>query len=162
MSALVSRRLGVRCVSIEEVARKHGLIDRDSRVDTKALRVKLATWTEPSVLYGHLLPQVLPKAVAKSVVVLRCDPTVLKERLSARGYPAAKVRANVEAELIGLISADSLRAFGKATTLELDTTESEPSSLLRYFEEPHRARPGPLIDWTLSYASSRKLRSLLS
>ena len=37
------------------------------------------------------------------IIVLRCDPDVLAERLEARGYGPDKVRENVQAELLDVI-----------------------------------------------------------
>ncbi len=37
------------------------------------------------------------------IIVLRCHPDVLAERLRARGYSEAKVRENVQAEILDVI-----------------------------------------------------------
>ncbi len=48
---------------------------------------------------SHLMP-------VDGVILLRCRPDVLRQRLEARGWPNAKVEENVEAEFIGSIAAD--------------------------------------------------------
>jgi adenylate kinase len=98
------------------------------------------------------------------MVVLRCEPSVLKARLSRRGYPQVKVTDNVEAELIGVIAADAAAAFGQGRTLEFDTTSSTPESAARVIARLIRDREAvpPQIDWLPSYGSARKLKSLLS
>ncbi len=115
-------------------------------------------------MFGHLLPQVfLPDSISR-VVVLRCDPTVLKKRLQARGYARDKVLANVEAELIGLVSSEAFETFGDRRTVEVDTSNASPTEAARLVATAIKAKSSQekRIDWTLSYDSARKLRSLLS
>ena len=95
------------------------------------------------------------------MVVLRCEPGVLGGRLRDRGYPGPKVRANLEAELIGLVASEAYNAFG-ALTCEFDTTSTAPpaaaAAVVRLAE---RKAAGRRIDWTRRYDSALKLRSLL-
>ena len=44
---------------------------------------------------------------SSGIIVLRCRPAVLAERLRARGYPEAKVRENVQAEVLDQILAEA-------------------------------------------------------
>lgn len=140
-------------------------------VDTALLRRRLLELDPPAgVIFGHLLPHVLRKPEARLVAVLRCEPAVLRGRLLKRGYPAAKVTENVEAELIGVVLDECVRRFGGALVREYDTTSARPEEVARAIardaEAPGRtkrpARPRAWIDWTLTYDSSSKLRSLLA
>jgi adenylate kinase len=56
-------------------------------------------------------------------VVLRCDPKVLGQRLSERGYPDAKVKENVEAELVDVVLIEAVEGLGKDRVAEIDTTD---------------------------------------
>ena len=98
------------------------------------------------------------------MVVLRCEPMILKSRLSRRGYSSRKIIDNVEAELIGLIASDVVAKFGREKTLEFDTTASTPASASKSIVRLVRDQKGtrPRIDWMSSYGSARKLRALLS
>lgn len=61
---------------------------------------------------------------ADAIVLLRCDPLVLVERLRARGWSEAKVRENVEAEALDVLAAevmDAAEATG-ARAVEVDVT----------------------------------------
>ncbi len=100
----------------------------------------------------------------QKVVVLRCEPPVLKKRLVSRGYARDKVVANVEAELIGLVSSEAFETFGESRTLEVDTSHTSRAEAARLATTAVREEPTQRkrIDWTLSYDSARKLRSLLS
>ena len=168
VSPLVAESLGLRCVSLNELARAYGLLGpggKGGEVDTSRMRRKLAgDVTSEAVLYGHLLPYVLEPSLAEKVFVLRCEPAVLKRRLVERRYPRQKVTENVEAELIGVVSADAFDAFGSARTFEFDTTDADPGGAAEAIGSVAKgeAGPGPRLDWTRRYDSGAKLRSLLS
>ena len=133
-------------------------------MDTDLLRRRLAAGRlGPAVVYGHLLPYVLGRAGAEKVAVLRCEPAVLKKRLQSRGYPAEKVLENVRAELIGLVAADALRAFGRGKTFEVDTTGSTPRDVAKAVTSVAAGggEGAGRIDWVPGYGSAAKLRSLL-
>jgi adenylate kinase len=118
----------------------------------------------PALVFGHLLPSVLPRVEVARVAVLRCEPMELRRRLRSRGYDGAKIAANIEAELIGLIAAESLEAFGSRKVVELDTTGKRPEASARSVAKAlrHGRIPRNPIDWLASYASAEKLTSLLS
>jgi adenylate kinase len=155
-------------VSIVSFARK-GEVD----VETEPLRREMLKGVPPNaVLYGHLLPHVVRKSEAGFVAVLRCEPSVLRDRLLGRGYPKAKVTENVEAELIGVVLDECVSRFGPDLVREYDTTSTSPEKIAGAIARDamaatargkKRAESRPSwIDWTLRYDSSSKLRSLLA
>jgi adenylate kinase len=165
VSPLLAATLRLKCLSINDLARECGaLAPGEGSVDVDLLRSKISKMVPgPALIHGHLLPYVLEPGSVRKVVVLRCAPGVLKTRLRARGYPARKVEENVEAELIGVVSADAYGAFGSAKTFEFDTTQSSPvEAAERIARSMRKGRPTPRIDWTLRYDSGAKLRSLFS
>ena len=168
VAIVVAEMLHMRSVGLNDLALSYGLAKptgTDSEVDTEAFSRALAKrLTRRAVVYGHLLPYVLPRKVASRIAVLRCDPLVLKGRLARRGYSSSKVIANVEAELIGLISADSFKAFGPTKPFEVDTTFATPSEAAEKVAAMAVGRgPNPeKIDWVAGYGSAERLRSLFS
>ena len=56
------------------------------------------------------------------VVVLRCHPDKLKERLVVRKYNEEKLRENLEAEALNIISEEAINEYGERKVYELDTT----------------------------------------
>jgi adenylate kinase len=168
VAPLVAKKLAMKCTSLNVLARSRGLIGtskREGEVDPEALRRRLRLdIREPAVVYGHLLPYSLARTRVSRVAVLRCEPAVLKERLLKRGYPQGKLMDNIEAELIGLVSADAHDAFGEAKTFEVDTTYSSPVEVAELIAGvvAGTTLPPSRIDWTVNYDSGRKLRSLLS
>jgi adenylate kinase len=168
ISPMAAAMLGVRAVSVDSLARGFGLVSgrgEEREVDVATLSARIGRWRRgPALVYGHLVPHCVPRAVAESVVVLRCDPMALKRRLKARGYPPEKVIENVEAELIGLVAFESRKAFGRKSVFELDTSRTSPerSSIELAEALAGRENPGSEVDWTFSYRSPSKLASLLS
>ncbi|MDO5853511.1 MAG: adenylate kinase family protein [Thermoplasmata archaeon] len=59
---------------------------------------------------------------SSGIVVLRCRPAVLAERLMARGYSEAKVRENVQAEILDEILVEATET--DIPVGELDTTSA--------------------------------------
>jgi adenylate kinase len=161
VAPIVASSLGLQAVSINDLAGPGGT---DDEVDTKALReIVHAKLRTPSLLYGHLLPYVLDKTNVSRVVVLRCEPTTLKKRIIARGYPPAKVVSNVEAELIGIVAFDAFSKFGPRYTAEVDTTHTSPeeAAITAARIVLGRSTPPRRIDWSLAYDSAERLSSLL-
>ena len=166
ISPMVAKRLGTRSMSLNELAKSYGLVNRSSgAVDAQKLREKLQRdLSGNAVVYGHLLPYAVPATAVSKVVVLRCEPGVLKERLRIRGYGPQKIVENVEAELIGIVSSDAYDAYGNGKTWEVDTTRAslgETVAAVLMIAESNPLPP-PRIDWTIDYDSGGKLRSLLS
>lgn len=55
------------------------------------------------------------------MIVLRVRPEVLKKRLEARDYSESKIRENLEAEALGVCSAEAFEKYPEST-YELDVT----------------------------------------
>ncbi len=67
------------------------------------------------------------------IIVLRCRPSVLAKRLSARGWAEAKVRENVEAEGCDVILVEAVDS--DAEVVEIDTTELPAEQVADAIEE---------------------------
>jgi len=164
LAPMVAAVLKIPFRSLNEIAFSSGLAGRrGGEVDPAALRRRvLSTVEAPSLLYGHLLPYTFRRGDFARVVVLRCEPAVLKARLLARGYAKEKVADNVEAELIGVVSADSLAAFGRGRVFEVDTSGvSVRDSAAAVAEGLAKRKPSVPVDWVPAYGSAARLRSLL-
>jgi len=166
LAPLVASRLRIPCRSLNDLARSYHLSRRggsEAEVDAPELgRRALAALEPPCLLYGHLLPYAFRRGAFSKVVVLRCDPRVLRARLVGRGYGTVKVRQNVEAELIGLVSSDSVAAFGRDRVAEVDTSKATVSASAAAVASRLTSPGGPpAADWVRSYGSAARLRSLL-
>lgn len=99
------RLRGYDAVDGKAFIKEHGLLgeydeERDTyEVDLDALNDALDPLRDaehPVVLDSHLSHFM----DSRGIIVLRCSPSVLAERLRARGYSEDKVRENVQAEIL--------------------------------------------------------------
>lgn len=115
----------VPVIHLNDIASQEGLLNdkdeaRDSFVvDMDALAAALnerLPATARTIVEGHFAHEM----DVDGVILLRCDPVVLTERLRARGWSEAKVRENVEAEALDILAAEVLDSGVPAR--EVDTT----------------------------------------
>ncbi len=143
---------GYVVVDLDEAAREAGLVvGRDEarqtdEVDVDALRERLRVPAKIAFLRSHYAHRM----DVDLTVVLRTRPSVLRIRLEARGWPPGKVRENVEAEAIDVISQEAVAR--PAPVYEVDTTAATPTeaadailAILRGRTAGHE--PGS-VDWT--------------
>jgi adenylate kinase len=71
---------------------------------------------------GHLLPYVVKDYQLDSVAVLRCSPSELQRRYSRRRYSSSKIAENLEAEALGLVSANCAEVYPAWKIAEFDTS----------------------------------------
>jgi len=69
------------------------------------------------------------------IIVLRCDPNILKDRLEERGYKKEKVLENLEAEAIGLIFSESIYYVGENNVIQIDTSKNDITSTSKIIEK---------------------------
>lgn len=67
------------------------------------------------------------------VIVLRCHPDVMADRLRGRGYDDAKVRENVQAEVLDVILFESVDSG--VPTYAVDTTSSDADAVADAVED---------------------------
>lgn len=123
LSDEVGGKLGLEVTHVDSgFLRSHDLVEGTSRggedtVDLKELQKTL--FEVKGVLESHLLCEFeLPKS---TVIVLRCDPEILRERLEGRGYSEKKVRENLECEALDYCT--QLAESNYDNVYELDTSE---------------------------------------
>lgn len=151
----VARKLeemGFRVYSVNELAKELGCIldyeDGCAVVDIETLRRKfrnfLGNFSEDVFVEGHLAHHLSDVAI-----VLRCNPLVLKERLSGRDWSEEKVMENVEAELVDSILIEAMDNCEEV--YEIDTTERDVDDVVSAVMEivsgrGEKYRPGS-VDW---------------
>jgi adenylate kinase len=148
----VLAKRGYAVVDLDEVARRVGLVvgrdeARDTdEVDVDALRETLRVPAKVAFLKGHYSHRM----DVNLAVVLRCRPSVLRKRLEARGWSAAKVRENVEAEAIDVIVQEA--ASRLPFVFEVDTTQATPNetaeAILAILQGETQGHEPGSVDWT--------------
>lgn len=80
---------------------------------------------------------------ADRVVVLRCRPDRLEERLFARGAAAEKAAENAEAEALDLVLSEAVERHGAERVYEIDTTDRAPEAVAEAIEAVIAGRREP-------------------
>ncbi|MDR0888191.1 MAG: adenylate kinase family protein [Candidatus Methanoplasma sp.] len=124
------RKRGHKVLDINEHIRSHGLLgekdeDRDTfAVDVDGLNESLEEFRgsdEIIFLDSHLSHCVDSRAI----IVLRCHPDELADRLVARGYGGSKVTENVQAEILDVILCEASES--DIPVFEIDCTSCDVS-----------------------------------
>ena len=155
VSSLLRDR-GYRVEKVESLAEDFGCIDeadpRDGArpIDVEKLQKKLeSAWkeypSEPTVIDGHLSHLL----GVDCLVILRCRPKELRERLAERSYSSQKIDENVDWEILG---GPWTEDFGDVPIIEFDTScdssESIVASILQWISDDFKPRsPRNPIDW---------------
>jgi adenylate kinase len=118
----VLRAKGYNVLAQNDTIEKY-ILEKDEERDAIVIDEDLWADEFPAVdgiIEGHIT-HILP---SERVIVLRCRPDVLEDRLRKRGYSAAKVKENVLAEALDTILIETVECHGDEEILELDTTSA--------------------------------------
>ena len=113
---------------INELIKEEGLsTGRDEQRDTlvadvDALEDRLAD--RDDVLFESHLAHLLD---ADRVVVLRCRPDIVEQRLVERGESEASAAENAESEALDLILSAAVQRHGEESVYEIETTDQTPA-----------------------------------
>ena len=138
-----------RTITVEEIAAEYGCLgevedDGAAPIDVERL-ANTVIWPEEETLLvdGHL-SHLLP---VDAIILIRCHPSILRQRLSQRSYSDSKIEENVECELIGVISAECL----ENPCLEMDSASGIDAMIAnaeRWITDGFKPRrPNEGIDW---------------
>jgi adenylate kinase len=126
---LVADELDADVVHLNQLVKDEALwTERDDErdtlvVDLDAVRERLGEWD--GIVESHLAHHL----DADQVVVLRCRPDVLEQRLLDRGESDAKARENRESEALDVILGEAVEFHGEDAIYEIDTTDRDPQSV---------------------------------
>ena len=129
VSEKLSEKLGCRLVKLNDLAIEHDFvlgIDEDKGykvIDIPALDEKVSEIISVSdellVFEGHLSHLC---SGADKVIVLRVHPEILRLRLEGRNYSESKIMENLEAEAMGVCSAEAYDVYGN-DVCEIDVSD---------------------------------------
>ena len=129
VSEVLSDNLNCKLIKINDLAIENDFvlgIDEDKGykvIDIEALDEKVSQIISESdellVFEGHLSHLC---SGADKVIVLRVHPDILRERLEARDYSESKIRENLEAEALGVCSAEAFDEYGDKIS-EIDASD---------------------------------------
>ena len=129
VSEVLADKLNCRLIKINDLAIENGFvlgIDEDKGykiIDIEALDGKvseiISASDELTIFEGHLSHLC---SGADKVVVLRVHPDILQVRLEGRDYSESKIRENLEAEALGVCTAEAFDEYGDRIS-EIDASE---------------------------------------
>jgi adenylate kinase len=145
-------RQGYFVLSLDRLAEERKLVTGydaargTKEVDVEALDREIRV---PAKL-GFLVAHYAHRMSVNLAIVLRCHPKVLGERLRARGWAAAKVQENVEAEAIDVITQEAVARL--PFVYEIDTTSTTPEAVagvvLEILQGKVAGREPGHLDWS--------------
>ena len=129
VSEVLSEKLNCRLIKINDLAIENDYvlgIDEDKGykiIDIDALNDKVSQIIRDSdeliIFEGHLAHLC---SGADKVIVLRVHPEILRKRLEERDYSESKIRENLEAEAMGVCTAEAFDEYGNRIS-EIDVGE---------------------------------------
>ena len=136
-------------LELSELVKKHHLFSgkdalRDTLVaDMDALEHFLTRTIKescrPHIVVGHFA-DIVPEDLLDLLVILRCHPLVLADRLRQRGWANEKILENVQAEILGDCTAHALERHPAQKVYEVDTTnrtDAQVASCIQDILEGH-------------------------
>ena len=116
-------------VSVKDLAKQYGC-EGDFDESTQSIDIDIHRLAEQfeadslgdTIVDGHLSHFLEVDAI----VILRCNPSTLQERLAKRGYSEQKITANVEWEMVAGTWSEIIEFELDQPILELDTTNCDP------------------------------------
>ncbi|MFH0711497.1 MAG: adenylate kinase family protein [Candidatus Aenigmatarchaeota archaeon] len=138
VAKLLAKELKWKFVKLDNLAKRKKLFlyydeGRKSQViDMKKLKKEFIREMEKydnlvtESLYSHFFPSDI-------LIILRCNPKVLEKRLRTKYSWPTKIKENVEAEMISLITQEAMER--KKRVYEIDTTDKTPAQTVKAIRE---------------------------
>ncbi|MFB6111954.1 MAG: adenylate kinase family protein [Halobacteriaceae archaeon] len=131
---------------------EHGLTtgrdtERGSSVaDIDAIRERLGDRSD-ILIESHLAHYL----AVDRVIVLRCHPDTLRDRLESRDEPPETIAENAESEALDVILSETVSRHGRDRVFEIDTTGRSPAAVCSDVEaaiKGDRAPAAGIVDFT--------------
>lgn len=161
VSEELSHILNCKLIKINDLAIDNDFvlgIDEDKGykvIDIPALNEKVSQIIENSnellIFEGHLAHLCNG---ADKVIVLRVRPEILKSRLEARNYSESKIRENLEAEAMGVCTAEAFELYGEDIS-EIDVSDLSVDETVQLLIDVAEGRSNPgvgeidFMDWLI-------------
>ncbi len=109
--------------------RRSYIIDEEKLVEK--LESIIRESNKPVVIDIHY-PEILDPNMVDYVIILRTNPLELEKRLSRRkDWPLYKIRENVMAEILGVVTSNVLEHYPEEKVYEIDTTSKNIEEIVR-------------------------------
>lgn len=141
VSEVLSEKLGCKLIKINDLAIENDFvlgIDSEKGykvIDIDALNEKvleiISNNDELLIFEGHLAHLC---SGADKVIVLRVHPEILRSRLEARDYSESKIRENLEAEAMGVCTAEAYELYGEDIS-EIDVSDLDVDGIVNLISD---------------------------
>jgi adenylate kinase len=128
---LLASQLNAELIDLSQIVKEQGLIlGRDAHRETliadsarveQYLRGVLQGALRRYIVVGHYADE-SPDSLIQCIIILRCHPSLLTKRLRLRKWSQAKILENVQAEILGVCTAQALERHPIQKTFEVDTS----------------------------------------
>ncbi|CAI6333341.1 unnamed protein product [Periconia digitata] len=130
----IAQNLGFKHVSINQIVKDEGfhegkdeelgswIVDEDKLLDY--LEATSLSETGGYVLDFHAC-ELFPERWIDLVLVLRCDSTVLYDRLTARGYEGKKLEENMDSEIMQVLLDEARESYKEEIVVELKSENAD-------------------------------------
>ncbi|CCK69481.1 nucleoside-triphosphatase KNAG_0C03770 [Huiozyma naganishii CBS 8797] len=109
-----------KCYDGYDEARKSHIVDEDKLLD----ELEPLLHSGGNIIDWHV-NDVFPERLIDLVAVLRCDSSVLFDRLNKREYHSSKIDENMDAEIMGVVLQDALDSYEEQIVVELQSDDTE-------------------------------------
>ncbi|NHK33104.1 MAG: AAA family ATPase [Asgard group archaeon] len=110
-------------------SRESVIIDED--VLKSKIEIELNQFDGLLFIEGHT-SEIVPKEYVKFAFILRCNPSVLRDRLTlTRDYSVDKIKENVQAEIMDECFIAMQEQLPSSQILEIDTSELSPKEIVK-------------------------------
>ncbi len=158
-SRRLAKEIGANYIPLTEYVSRHRLYagfdrERGSRIVNvsqtyASLRSLLSRSSGFSVIDTHIPEGIVPKEMVKLVIVLRCHPRTLEDRLRRKNWRPGKVRENVLAEILDSCFTSAVEFYGSRRIAQIDTSRANVRQSVAAAKRALRNRPTKKvrIDW---------------
>ncbi len=152
IAKVLKEKYGLKIYDVDKIGREEYSLEYDPErecwiVNVERLREYVASLEGEEVVLVGLLSHLLDPEI---VIVLRTHPRELEFRLRKKGWNLRKIRENLEAEALGVITAEAMEKCKEV--YEVDTTGKSPEESAKEVYQIILKRPkdyrAPRIDYT--------------
>ncbi len=127
---IFAEKHGLKYININKVAFDNNLVNKEGEIKNMKKLEELLKKEDNCVIEGHLACEM---KLGDEIVVLRCDPIILKERLKKRNYNKNKLLDNLEAECLDYCEVLSLENYKKVH--QIDGTNKKIDEIIKILEK---------------------------
>jgi adenylate kinase len=135
IAKLLKKEYLLDVINIHDFSKEANIIDgfdekrQSDIINVKKLDEKIKKYTENKsilVLDGHLSHLL---TCVSFVILLRCNPLILQNRLKSKQWRKVKIQENIQAEILDIIKIESMNLHSKDNIIEIDTSETSEKDI---------------------------------